>query len=294
MKILKEKLDKSVVTLGKFDCLHLGHKKLINIAKEKSIELGVPLVAYTFSNVLKESVFSFDERLKMFEEMGCDYVYVEEFNQEFMSLSPIDFFKEKLIINLGALHIVSGSDWRFGKDRAGDVNVLNSFCKEYGTGLSVVEKLMLYDVEVSSTVIKEFFLQGDIQKANEYLGRRYYIKGTVSKGKKLGRSLGFPTANIILESDLIYPKDGVYATKTLIGDREYFSVTNIGTNPTVMDKTKRAETHILDFCGDLYQEEIVVYFCDFIREEEKFQSIEHLKIQIDKDASYWKNQKNIN
>ena len=128
MKILEEKLNKSVVTLGKFDCLHLGHKKLINVAKKISIELGVPLVAYTFSNVIKESVFSFEERLKMFEEMGCDYVYVEEFNEEFRSLSPLDFFNQKLIKNLGALHIVAGSDWRFGKDRAGDVNVLAYTC----------------------------------------------------------------------------------------------------------------------------------------------------------------------
>lgn len=289
MKLLKEKLNKSVVTLGKFDCLHLGHKKLINIAKEKAMELGVPLVAYTFSNVLKESVFSFEDRLKMFEDMGCDYVYVEEFNEEFRSLSPRDFFEKKLMRTLGAMHIVAGTDWRFGKDRAGDVAALMELCQEYQRGLSVVEKLTLYGEEVSSTLIRKLFEAGDIKKANEYLGRYYYISGKVSKGKKLGRNLGFPTANIILESNLIYPKDGVYATKTVIGDREYLSVTNIGTNPTVNDKIRRAETHIIGFEGDLYDKEIVVHFCDYIRGEEQFESIEQLKSQIDKDASYWKN-----
>lgn len=292
MKILREKLKESVVTLGKFDCLHLGHKKLINKAKEVSQELGIPLVAYTFSNMLKESVFSFETRLKMFEDMGCDYVYVEEFNQEFRSLSPRDFFEKKLLQNLGAKHIVAGTDWRFGKDRAGDIDMLKAFCEEYQRGISVVEKLSLYDEEVSSTLIKKLFEAGDIKKANEYLGRSYYIKGTVSEGKKLGRHLGFPTANIYLDSDLVYPRDGVYATKTVIGDKEYLSVTNIGTNPTVKDETKRAETHIVDFHENLYGEDITVHFCDFIREEKAFDTVDKLKIQIDKDCSYWKNQKN--
>lgn len=283
MKILKDKLSESVVTLGKFDCLHLGHKKLIQTAKENALKLGVPLVAYTFSNAQKSSVFSFEDRLWMFEEMGCDYVYVEEFNDEFRNLSPKDFFKSKLIDKLGAVHIVAGTDWRFGKDRAGDVNVLYDLCKKYNKGISVVDKLTLYDKEVSSTLIKKLFEDGDVKKANEYLGRCYYIKGCVCEGKKLGRCLGFPTANILLDDGLVYPKDGVYATKTTFDGKTYLSVTNIGTNPTVKDTTKRMETHILDFCTDLYGRCIKVEFLERIRGEVKFSDINALEIQVKKD-----------
>ena len=291
MKILKGNLNKSVVTLGKFDCLHQGHKKLISEAKKISEELGIPLVAYTFSNVLREKVFSFEQRLKIFEELGCDYVYVEEFSDEFKNLSPEEFFADKLVENLGAVHIVAGTDWKFGKDRAGDAETLGFLCRTYHTGLTIVDKLTLYGEEVSTTLIKKLFEEGNIKRANEYLGRCYHIEGKVSEGKKLGRKLGFPTANISLEKDFVYPKDGVYATKTLIDGCEYYSVTNIGTNPTVNDETKKAETHIFDYNGNLYEKEITVYFCDFIREETRFDSIEQLKCQIDKDCLYWKNQK---
>lgn len=291
MKILKDRLSRSVVTLGKFDCLHLGHKKLINEAGRVALKTDAPLVAYTFSNVLRESVFSFEERLGMFEELGCDYVYIDEFNDELKNLSPEAFFEKKLINNLGAVHIVAGEDWRFGRDRAGDVRVLRQLCDEHRIGLSVVKKFALYDEEVSSTAIRELFRQGNIIRANEYLGRSYYIRGKVSDGKKLGRELGFPTANIILTDELVYPRDGVYATTTLVSGREYPSVTNIGTNPTVKDNSRRAETHILDFDGDLYGQEIKVYFCDFIREEKRFDSIEQLKSQIDEDCIYRKKQK---
>lgn len=293
MKILKNKIDKSVVTLGKFDCLHLGHQKLINIAKEKSLELGVPLVAYTFSNVIGKSVFTLEERLKMFEEMGCDYVYVEEFNDEFKNLSPGEFFIDRLINKLGAMHIVAGADWRFGKDRAGDISVLRDFCQEFKTGLTVVEKLMLNNDEVSSTLIKTYLEKGWMNYVSMYLGRDYYITGKVCEGKKLGRKLGFPTVNIHTEAGLVYPNDGVYATKTIIDDEEYLSVTNIGTNPTVDDKIKKAETHIIGFEGDLYGREIKVIFLDKIREEIRFPDIDSLKKQVNDDILYVKIKHNL-
>lgn len=288
MKILKNKIDKSVVTLGKFDCLHKGHELLIRKAKEKAIEKNVPLVAYTFSNINKENVFSFEDRLSVFETYGCDYVYVKDFDDELKNMSAEDFFRKCLMEELGAIHIVTGDDWRFGKGRTGDVVLLDKLCKENGIGLKVIDKLYIHDVEVSATKIRELLKSGNITKVNELLGRNYFIKGNVDSGKKLGRQLGFPTVNTSFEEGYLYPLDGVYATRVFINGRMYISITNIGDNPTFGDKEKRAETHIMDYKGDLYGECVRVEFLERIRDEIKFPDIETLKSRVEKDIEYVK------
>ncbi len=288
MKILKNKIDKSVVTLGKFDCLHKGHELLISKAREKAKEKNVPLVAYTFSNINKENVFSFEDRLSVFESYGCDFVYVKDFDDELKNMSAEDFFKKSLLEELGALHIVTGDDWRFGKGRTGDVVLLDKLCKEAGIGLTVIDKLYIDGVEVSATKIRELLKSGNITKVNELLGRNYFIKGNVDSGKKLGRQLGFPTVNTRFEEGYLYPLDGVYATRVFVKDRMYISITNIGDNPTFGDKEKRAETHIMDYEGDLYGECVRVEFLERIRGEIKFPDIKSLKCRVEKDIEYVK------
>lgn len=273
------------VALGKFDGVHLGHKRIIDKTLEISKSKKLIPVAYVIdiSRVLTTNV----EKEDVFRSFGIDKVVFEKFDDYFKNLSPSEFFERIIIKKLCAKHIVVGTDYKFGKNRAGDINTLKSLCSENGIDVTVVDKLKINGFEVSSTKIKEFIQDGNIEDANNFLGRNYSVEGVVKEGKKLGRKMGFPTVNLRSEKN-IFLKNGVYITKTYIDDEIYNSITNVGINPTVDsdDKTK-IETYIFNFSKEVYGKTVKLEFLHHLRDEKKFENIDDLMMQIscDKEKS---------
>lgn len=273
------------VALGKFDGVHLGHKRIIDKTLEISKSKKLIPVAYVIdiSRVLTTNV----EKEDVFRSFGIDKVVFEKFDDNFKNLSPSEFFEQIIIKKLCAKHIVVGTDYKFGKNRAGDINTLKSLCSENGIDVTVVDKLKINGFEVSSTKIKEFIQDGNIEDANNFLGRNYSVEGVVKEGKKLGRKMGFPTVNLRSEKN-IFLKNGVYITKTYIDNEIYNSITNVGINPTVDsdDKTK-IETYIFNFSKEVYGKIVKLEFLHHLRDEKKFENIDDLMMQIscDKEKS---------
>ena len=271
------------VALGKFDGVHLGHKKIIDKTVEISKTKNLIPVAYVID--ISQILTTNTEKEEIFKKHGIEKVVFEKFNDEFKNLSPKDFFESIIIKKLNTNHIVVGTDYKFGKNREGDIDTLKSLCKENKIEITVVEKLKILEFEVSSTKIKEFIQQGNISLANKFLGRNFSYDGVVEEGKKLGRKLGFPTVNLNSEKNVILKK-GVYATKTYFDDKEYNSITNIGVNPTVdSDKKIKIETYIFNFSKEIYGQSIKIEFLHDLRDEIKFKNIDELisQITIDKE-----------
>lgn len=282
----------SVVSIGMFDGVHVGHSSVINrviaIAKEKKIKS----IIITFSNS-PSSYFSKDiidlqitnskEKIDLFKKTQLDYLFVIEFNEYIANLIPSTFINDILISLFKVNYIVFGYDNHFGKNREGTYEYINENFKDLNAELIMASKED--KITISSTRIKEEILNGNIINVNKLLGHKFTISGKVVKGMQLGRKLGFPTANIaydILEN--IIPKNGVYNTITKIKDIEYASITNIGNKPSVQkSNTISIETHILDFKQSIYGQSISIIFLDRIRDEIKFNQIQNLIDQITKD-----------
>lgn len=278
-------MDKSnVVVLGKFDGVHVAHECLIKKAAEIARKLNKKTLVYSMQKKDISWITNEAQKEVFLKSMGADSVVFRTLDKEFMSMSADAFVKDILIAELGASHVVVGENFRFGKDRSADVNDLESLLNEFGVEVTVIDTIQIDGLDVSSTAIRNFLSNGEIDKANKYLGRRYYVKGRVSEGKHLGRTLGFPTVNIYPDNEMILPKNGVYLTHTKYNGKTYNSITNIGINPTIDNASSvRIETHIFDFEDELYGEEITVEFIDFIREEITFDSVEQLQEQVEKD-----------
>ncbi|MDD3222168.1 MAG: bifunctional riboflavin kinase/FAD synthetase [Clostridia bacterium] len=300
-------LENTAVALGKFDGLHRGHQILIEKIKEHKAQ-GLQAVMFTFdfhpaallSNKPQELIFTRDERIKWAEKMGIDVLIEFPFTKETSGMEAEDFIKDILIDAIGAKVIVAGSDFHFGHERRGNVEMLKAVGKELGFSVDVCHKLQtLAPVfedgaftgrkelrDVSSTLIREAIRRGDMEFAAEMLGTPFSVSGEVIHGRQLGRKLGMPTANVAPPLHKIMPPNGVYSSRTLVGDYVYHSVTNIGFNPTVADNnSKRMETYVYDFSGSLYGEEIEVQLFRFERPEMKFDSVEDLKNQIHLDKA---------
>lgn len=287
MKILtydEAKLNNSVVALGKFEGLHKGHMllidKIVKVAKDRAYLATVCTIDFPATKKINLDV----ERYSVLEACGVDVIVKCPFTKDFAQLSPEDFFKTVVLDKLSAKCIVVGSDFRFGYDRKGDIDTLRDFGIKYGVDIIVMDKLSIDGNVISTSLIKDSLAKGDIALVNRYLGRKYSITGAVVKGKQLGRTIGFPTANIIPDNCKLLPLCGVYETRVMIGDKLYKGLTNVGMNPTV-DKEGNitVETNILDFSGELYDNIITVYFESFIRPEMKFSSLEKLVEQMKKD-----------
>lgn len=310
------KLNNTIVTLGKFDGNHKGHRLLFNTAVK--LKTGSEkVVVFTFDinprsiindNALR-TITSHDEKAVLYRSdnksaglYGCDgaaeSVYPEgvdivvefPFNKETMSMEPHDFVKNILIDKLGAKAIVVGKDFRFGKNRKGSVETLKEFGSKYGFTVYAMDKLTFqpsdYDEpqEISSSLIKEEILKGNMEDVNAMLGEPFCITGEVLHGKHLGNTIGFPTINQAVPQDKILPPDGVYATKTLVNGKYYMSITNVGKRPSFQDGEHRnVETNIFDFDADVYGACLRVNFYKFIRSERVFGSIEELKKEIEKN-----------
>lgn len=280
----------SVVAIGNFDGLHKGHIKLLNVLKEKAYELSASSVVYTFSkhpkNVFCEHsqklIYDNSKKEKLFSENGIDTLFFEDF-LKVSNLGPEEFVKEILIDKFNIKAAVMGTNGRFGRKSAGTAKTLCELGKKYGFEVLVVEPLVIGDIVCSSTEVRNSIGAGDFEKCANLLGRNYSVLGTVVSDKHLGRTYGFPTANIIPEKERPDIKRGVYATNTRIGDKVYKSITNVGTTSFDVPEKERIETHILDFSGDLYGENIEVEFLYYMRDFKSFVSTDELKEQLNED-----------
>ncbi len=281
----------SVVTLGKFDGLHKGHMKIFKRAREIAATYDCDFSVFTFS-VSPQVVISHQnnqvlmtskERQKMIEAAGADLLAECPFTEELRSMEAEEFIREILLKKFRAKAVITGRDFRFGKDRLGDTALLARCGIKYCFYSESVEKERDGGREISSTLIKEEIRAGNMETAGRLLGYDYYLSGTVTDGKRLGRTIGFPTANLIPAPEKILPPYGVYSSVTLVRDRLYKSITNIGIKPTVQDGTCSAETFIIGFDEDIYGEDIKVSLLRGMRPEHKFDSVGELKEQMEKD-----------
>lgn len=291
-----EKLNNTAVALGKFDGFHLGHMKLVeNVLKLQ--KKGYTGVIFTFE-IKKNSVFDVKNMQNIFtpeeKRMLADATgvrkYIEyPFDDDLAAMQPEDFVSEILVDILDARYVIVGSDFHFGFKRTGNVRTLEMLGRRYGFKVIVIEKETEQDEVISATRIRRLIKTGDIQYANMLLGRNYFIMGTVCEGRQLGRTIGFPTANIKSVPGKLYPPAGVYASRILIPEMQNVKltgITNIGTNPTVSTSENiTIETHIFNFSKELYGKQIVVGLIDYVREEIKFPSVSSLQKQLEMDIN---------
>lgn len=278
-------ISNTVVALGKFEGLHKGHMLLINKVLQLSHETGKHSVVFSIDMPGTKRIYTIPERDRLLEELGIDFNVTCEFTKKFASMKPEIFIREVLVERLHPEYVVVGNDFRFGKNRQGDVTMLESFGNEYGYEVLSFEKLREKGTVISSSYIREQIEQGNVNMVHDYMGRPYSISGIVQYGKQLGASIGFPTANLIPTEEKLLVPNGVYETTVMIDNKRYRGVTNVGDNPTVdEDKKIKVETHVLDFAGNLYGKYLKIEFIRQIRKEIKFDSIEALKNQIKSDT----------
>ncbi len=281
---------KNVVVLGKFDGIHMGHRALIKRASDIAVERNMRVIVYVIGGPEAGIITRDDDKKAILMLLGADEVRFRILDDEFRSMTPDCFVKEIISKELDAGYVVVGENFRFGKDRCADSNLLKSECALYGIETEIVETVFMDYADgdmcaISSSAIRNFLSKGDVESANKYLGRPFFIKGTVSEGKHLGRNIGFPTVNIYPSHKNLVPRDGVYATVIKLGDTLYNAVTNVGSNPTVEDgENIKIETHIFDFDKMCYGHDIVLYFAKFIRGEIHFDDVDQLVHQMHKDA----------
>ena len=289
---------KTIVTLGTFDGVHLGHQSILNKlleATENGLYESVVLTFYPHPRMVlnQENVMhllnTIEEKTILFEKFGIDHLIVHPFDNSFSKLSAGEFVKTVLVKQLNIHKIIIGYDHRFGENRSANITDLIQFGKQYNFEVAQINAEEINEITVSSTKIRTALLDGAIELANQYLGYDYFFSGKVIKGKQLGRTIGFPTANIILlESYKLLPKNGVYVVYSTINNKREYGMMNIGYNPTVGENNKTIEVHFFDLNEDLYDKIVNVSIVKFIRTEEKFESIDTLKMQLNKDREFSK------
>ena len=290
---------KTIVTLGTFDGMHVGHQAILNKLKLQKEFYGYETLVLTFfphpRMVLKTDhkislLNTIDERIKQIDQFGIDHLVVQEFTQEFANLSAEEFVKNVLVDQFNIGKIVIGYDHRFGKNRSADIHDLIEFGKKYHFDVEQISAKELDDVSVSSTKVRNALNQGDVGLAKTYLGYPYMVSGTVVLGKQLGRTIGFPTANIQVAEDYkLIPPIGVYVVGVTVKGTDYYGMLSVGTNPTVGGTEKTIEVYIFDFNDTIYNEEITVRFLTKIRDEEKFASIDLLIEALKNDEVFSRN-----
>ena len=288
-----DKAHPTAITIGTFDGVHIGHRKILErlINNAKVLELKSTVLTY-FPHprmVLQKDVSikllnTIDEKIKILEELGIDYLIVHPFTKEFSRLSATQFVRDILVNDLKTKKIIIGYDHRFGRNRNANINDLMAFGNALDFEVEEISAQEVDDVSVSSTKIRKALEEGDMKTANMYLGYNYMLTGSIVKGKGIGRKLNFPTANLsIPEEYKLIPKNGVYVVSSVIEDKTVFGMMNIGFNPTVEGKTKSIEINFFDFDQDLYGKKIQIDIIDRLRDEKKFNSLEGLQAQLKKD-----------
>jgi len=281
----------SILTLGTFDGVHKGHRKIISNLKSEAKRNNLRSIILTFfphprnivSSEIIKSISTIDEKIKIFSDLGIDELIIQKFDKSFASMDAKEFI-ELLVNNLKIKKIIVGYNHRFGKNRSADINVLKDFSLKYDFEVLEIKAFEVENIKISSTKIRDAIQQGNINLCNNYLGYNFNINGDVVKGKSIGKSLGFPTANIkIVEEYKIMPKNGVYLVRCFFEKEKLYGMMNIGFNPTFGSNDKTLEVNIFDFDKDLYGETIRIEFLNFIREEIKFENVELLQNQLIKD-----------
>jgi riboflavin kinase/FMN adenylyltransferase len=287
---------KTILTLGTFDGVHIGHaailKKLTQNTADGKFESAVltffphPRMVLQGKSDLK-LLNTINEKIDLLEKIGIENLIIHPFDANFSQLSAEEFVKTVLVDQLHIQKIIIGYDHRFGKNRTANIDDLTAFGLKYGFEVEQISAQEINDISISSTKIRTALEDGEINLANEYLGYSYFLSGTVVKGKQLGRTIGFPTANIELEEEYkLVPKNGVYIVVAEIDGKSVYGMMNIGFNPTVQGEKRTIEVHFFDFDLDIYNRHIRVAILQRIRSEEKFESVEFLKIQLGKDKDF--------
>ncbi len=284
---------KTILTLGTFDGVHIGHKKILERINQNTENGKYESLVLTFfphpRMVLQEKseiklLNTISEKSKLLEETGIENLVIHPFNESFSRLTAEEFVHSILVDQFHIQKIIIGHDHRFGRNRTANIDDLIAFGAEYGFEVEQISAQEIQDVSVSSTKIRKALNEGNMDLANDYLGYAYFLSGEVVKGKQLGRTIGFPTANIQIEEDYkLIPKNGVYAVKAIIDQKEVFGMMNIGFNPTVNGEKQTIEVNLFDFDADIYGEKIEVSLLHYLRDEQKFGSVDLLKAQLNQD-----------
>lgn len=284
---------KTIVTIGTFDGVHTGHKKVLEKLRNLAMEKNAESVLLTFfphpRMVLQQDVDikllnTIEEKKELIDNFGIDHLIIHPFNTEFSRLTAEEFVKNILVEKLQLCQIIIGHDHRFGRNRTATIDDLIEFGKKYNFEVAQISAKEIDEIAVSSTKIRNALLEGDIITANNYLGYNFSITGTVVEGKKIGRTINFPTANIKIKEDYkLVPKNGVYIVSVEVMHKIYYGMMNIGTNPTISKGKQSVEVHIFNFNESIYSQNIKINFLERIRDEQKYKSLEELKLQLEKD-----------
>ena len=282
---------KTIYALGFFDGVHLGHQALLKKCRELADKNGCKAGVVTFTSHPDSLVLgtppallnTSDDRARLIYSFGMDVVKEIPFDRELMTTHWSDFLNS--LVAMGAAGFVCGDDFRFGSGGLGTARKLAAYCEKRELPCAIVPEQILDGSRISSTRIRALLESGQLTEANRLLGHAHFLTETVQTGKRLGRTLGFPTANVTFPAGVIVPKFGVYACTVAFDGNTYTAVTNIGIRPTVDGEGVNAEAHLLDFEGDLYGKEITVAFCQFLRPEQKFANLDALKAQIAEDIA---------
>lgn len=281
-----------------FDGVHLGHKCIIDELKKVGSAHNLETAILTFwphprfvfnPNEDLKLLNTLDEKTLLMEKYGINNLFLKEFDEEFRNLTGEEFVRQILVDKLNVKYLIIGYDHSFGKNKSGNFELLQKLSKELDFEVEQMEAINIHENNISSTKIRNALLAGNISEANEMLGYSYSVSGTVGHGKKLGRTIGYPTANIETENIKLLPKKGAYIVETFVNDQLYKGMLSVGTNPTVNGDKLTVEVYILDFEGDIYEEKITVKFRDFLHEEIKFEGLEKLIERLDEDKSLTEN-----
>ena len=285
----------TVLTIGTFDGVHLGHQKIIERVVTTARQEGLLATIFTFfphprmvvqHDKSLKLIHTLEEKKQLLQRLGVDLLVVQPFNEAFAQLTAEEFVSTILVQHLNVKKVIIGYDHRFGRNRTANINDMRLFGEKYGFAVEEISVQEVDEVSVSSTKIREALNKGDVTTAEHYLGTPYSLTGTVVHGLKLGRTLGYPTANIQVTEDYkLIPKDGVYVVYSYIGGQKVYGMMSIGKNPTIEGKGASIEVYFFDFNGDLYDRELTIYFLKYLREERKFSSVALLKKQLQDDET---------
>lgn len=285
----------TVLTIGTFDGVHLGHQKIVERVVTTARQEGLLATVFTFfphpRMVVQHDkglklIHTSEEKKQLLQQLGVDLLVVQPFNEAFAQLTAEEFVSTILVEHLNVKKVIIGYDHRFGRNRTANIDDMRLFGEKYGFAVEEISVQEVDEVSVSSTKIREALNKGDVNTAEHYLGTPYSLTGRVVHGLKLGRILGYPTANIQVTEDYkLIPKDGVYAVYSYIDGRKVYGMMSIGKNPTIEGKGASIEVYFFDFNGDLYDQKLTIEFVQYLREEQKFATIDLLKKQLQDDET---------
>lgn len=287
-------VNNAVVTIGTFDGVHLGHRKIIERITQLAKDSGGATVILTFfphprmilhpeDHNLK-MINTMDEKARLLEQLGVDHLIITPFSRDFSNQTAEEYIRDILVNKIGTKKIVIGYDHRFGKDRQGGLTELQQLAPVYDYEVVEIPEQDIHDVAISSTRIRNALLSDEIDLANEFLGYPFFVTGKVMRGDQIGRTIGYPTANILIEETYkLIPADGIFAVKVQLNGREYKGMGYIGHRPTINGMTRNIEVNIFDFNQDIYSQSICMEFIHYVRGDIKFTSLDELTIQLGKD-----------